>query len=397
MKKAFDANVSKARPRLRLGGLLSDGVSVETDPGAQAAQSAVEAIAEQIAREEMAPGPAPVEDLGAVLRARATARFSRPTAAEALEQALVDQPLVAPQPAAVVHEVVAHAAPPHVALPQPSVRASVLQEVVAHAAPPHVALPQPSGRASVVQEVVNHASAPPSVIEVQTPALPTPHAPEFDPAERRERLKDRLRAVRENPRPEPLPDTVAEAGVLAVERISALQSELTKARAMNLALTQDLEAARRQAERATEEARSRMDEARRLAGEMESRAALLNELEHELRSLEGERNDSLLALQDARQQGEAHARAADELRLALAKKDQEIDECLAEEERLAADLEAAQETVGSLRRASAVLSTERDTLARQVSELTRERAELLEARKALEAVHRALSTAVVRA
>lgn len=372
MKKAFDANVSKARPRLRLGGLLSDGVSVETDPGAQAAQSAVEAIAEQIAREEMTPGPAPVEDLGAVLRARATARFSRPTAAEALEQALVDQALVAPQPAAVVHE-------------------------VAHAAPPHVALPQPSVRASVVHEVVNHASAPPSVIEVQTPAPPMPHAPEFDPAERRERLKDRLRAVRENPRPEPLPDTVAEAGVLAVERISALQSELTKARAMNLALTQDLEAARRQAERATEEARSRMDEARRLAGEMESRAALLNELEQELRSLEGERNDSLLALQDARQQGEAHARAGDELRLTLAKKDQEIDECLAEEERLAADLEAAQETVGSLRRASAVLSTERDTLARQVSELTRERAELLEARKALEAVHRALSTAVVRA
>jgi hypothetical protein len=393
MKKAFDANVSKARPRLRLGGLLSDGVSVETDPGAQAAQSAVEAIAEQIAREEMTPGPAPVEDLGAVLRARATARFSRPTAAEALEQALVDQALVAPQPAAVVHEVVAHAAPPHVASPQPS----VVHEVVAHAAPPHVALPQPSVRASVVHEVVNHASAPPSVIEVQTPAPPMPHAPEFDPAERRERLKDRLRAVRENPRPEPLPDTVAEAGVLAVERISALQSELTKARAMNLALTQDLEAARRQAERATEEARSRMDEARRLAGEMESRAALLNELEQELRSLEGERNDSLLALQDARQQGEAHARAGDELRLTLAKKDQEIDECLAEEERLAADLEAAQETVGSLRRASAVLSTERDTLARQVSELTRERAELLEARKALEAVHRALSTAVVRA
>jgi hypothetical protein len=31
-----------------------------------------------------------------------------------------------------------------------------------------------------------------------------------------------------------------------------------------------------------------------------------------------------------------------------------------------------------------------------VSELTRERAELLEARKALEAVHRALSSAVMR-
>ncbi len=40
--------------------------------------------------------------------------------------------------------------------------------------------------------------------------------------------------------------------------------------------------------------------------------------------------------------------------------------------------------------------SERDTLARQVADLTRERAERLEARKALESVHRALSQAVER-
>jgi hypothetical protein len=346
MKKAFDANVSKARPRLRLGGLLSDGVSVETDPGAQAAQSAVEAIAEQIAREEMTPGPAPVEDLGAVLRARATARFSRPTAAEALEQALVDQALVAPQPAAVVHEVVAHAAPPHVASPQPS----VVHEVVAHAAPPHVALPQPSVRASVVHEVVNHASAPPSVIEVQTPAPPMPHAPEFDPAERRERLKDRLRAVRENPRPEPLPETVAEAGVLAVERIAALQSELSKTRAMNLALSQDLEAARRQAERATEEARLRMDEARRCRPRWRAASRCSPTSRRSSRSLEGERNEALLALQESRQAIEAGELEKHELRESLTAKDQELEASLQEEERLASELEEAHEAMGGLRR-----------------------------------------------
>src|SRR5258708_4968557 len=74
------------------------------------------------------------------------------------------------------------------------------------------------------------------------------------------------------PGPEPLPATVAEAGVLAVERIAHLQEELTQARTLNLALTQDLESTRRQSERATEEARSRMEEARRLASEMEGRA-----------------------------------------------------------------------------------------------------------------------------
>jgi DNA repair exonuclease SbcCD ATPase subunit len=337
MKKAFDANVSRARPRLRLG-----SATTETT---EAASVDVEAIAQQVAREEVEARPTPpvaTPDLATAFKARVASRAERVTAAQAIEQALA-----APAP-----------------LPPP---------------PP-----------------VAHAEPPPAVVEVQTVPSPAPASESGDPLERRERLKNRLRAVRENPRPEPLPDTVAEAGVLAVERISALQTELTKARAINLALTQDLEVSRRQAERATEEARLRMDEARRLASEMESRVTLLSELEHELQSLEGERNDALLALQESRQRNDAAAKEHAQLAESLAKKDQEINDCLAEEERLAGELEQAQESVASLRRASEVLKNERDTLARQVSELTRERAELLEARKALEAVHRALSSAVMR-
>ncbi len=345
MKKAFDANVSRARPRLRLGALVTDSAVEQT----VAPAVDVEAIAAQVAREHVpsAPEARPTPDLTSAFKARVAVRSERVTAARAIEQAL--------------------AAP----------------------APAPVSAPAPA-------QVVAHAEPPPAVVEVQTAPSPAPAPEQFDPLERRERLKDRLRAVRENPRPEPLPDTVAEAGVLAVERISALQSELTRARAVNLALTQDLEAARRQAERATEEARLRMDEARRLAGEMESRVTLLSELEHELQSLEGERNEALLALQDARQRNDAADQEKAALQEALAKKNAEMSDCLAEEERLAGELESAQESMSSLRRASDVLKGERDTLARQVSELTRERAELLEARKALEAVHRALSSAVMR-
>ncbi len=344
MKKAFDANVSRARPRLRLGALVTDSAVEQT----VAPAVDVEAIAAQVAREHVpsAPEARPTPDLTSAFKARVAVRSERVTAARAIEQAL--------------------AAP----------------------APAPVSAPAPA-------QVVAHAEPPPAVVEVQTAPSPAPAPEQFDPLERRERLKDRLRAVRENPRPEPLPDTVAEAGVLAVERISALQSELTRARAVNLALTQDLEAARRQAERATEEARLRMDEARRLAGEMESRVTLLSELEHELQSLEGERNEALLALQDARQRNDAADQEKAALQEALAKKNAEMSDCLAEEERLAGELESAQESMSSLRRASDVLKGERDTLARQVSELTRERAELLEARKALEAVHRALSSAVM--
>lgn len=344
MKKAFDANVSRARPRLRLGAMVTDQAAVD-ETVAQAVD--IEAIASQVAREHVttaAPEARPTPDLTSAFKARVAVRQERVSAAQAIEQAL--------------------------------------------AAPAPNPMPAP--------QVVAHAEAPPSVVEVQTAPSPAPAPEQFDPLERRERLKDRLRAVRENPRPEPLPDTVAEAGVLAVERISALQSELTRARAVNLALTQDLEASRRQAERATEEARLRMDEARRLAGEMESRVTLLSELEHELQSLEGERNEALLALQDARQRNDAADKEKAQLNEALAKKDAEMSDCLAEEERLAGELESAQESMSSLRRASDVLKVERDTLARQVSELTRERAELLEARKALEAVHRALSSAVMR-
>jgi hypothetical protein len=361
MKKAFDANVSRAKPRMRLGAMLSEAA----DGAASVSVVDVESIAQQVANEGVGVEPVipnlaqpVVPDLSANLKARAQARAHKPSAAEALKGALET--------------------------PAPQARVEV-----------RTVAPPPVQVEAVLESPVAHVEPPVEVTEVQT-APPPSVDPEAEAGERRERLKERLRAVRENPRPEPLPDTVAEAGVLAVERISALQTELSKARAMNLALTQDLEAARRQAERATEEARLRMDEAKRLSSEMEGRVALLEELERELAALEGERNESLLALQETRQQLEAGAQERGELEAKLVKKDEEIGECLAEEERLAGELETAQEHAASLKRTADALKSERDTLARQVSELTRERAELLEARKALEAVHRALSSAVVR-
>ena len=139
-----------------------------------------------------------------------------------------------------------------------------------------------------------------------------------------------------------------------------------------------------------------MDDARRLASELETRATLLSELERELGSLEGERDEALLALQEARQGLEAGEQEKGTLRETVLAKQNEIDASLAEEERLAGELEQAHEQSASLLRANDSLKSERDTLARQVSDLTRERAELLEARKALEAVHRALAKAVAR-
>jgi uncharacterized coiled-coil DUF342 family protein len=334
----------------------------------------------------------------------------RPTAAEALSTAL--QTNVLPERSDVgaevhgadaleTHEPIARAGLPTMealaptvealesAPPQPSTTSPAQPRgpVAQVHAVPEVVMAQAK---PTVQTVKAAVEAPAEVREVQTAPVELPGP---DASERRDRLRERLKAVRENPRPEPLPETVAEAGVLAVERIAALQTELAKTRAMNLALSQDLEAARRQAERATEEARLRMDEARRLSAEMEGRVQLLSDLEKELSALEGERNEALLALQEARASIEASEREKLELREAVATKDRELESSLQEEERLAGELEAAHEAMTGLRRGADALKSERDTLARQVADLTKERAELLEARKALEAVHRALAKA----
>src|SRR5713226_3929032 len=112
----------------------------------------------------------------------------------------------------------------------------------------------------------------------------------MDPQARRERLKARLKAARENPRQEPLPPTVAEAGVLAVERISSLQTELGQFKALNLSLTQQL------------------------ASEMDARVALLSDMERELAALEAERDETLLSLQESRQTIQTNAREREGLR-----------------------------------------------------------------------------------
>ncbi|WNG52245.1 extensin-like protein [Archangium minus] len=369
MKKAFEQNVSRAKPRLRLGaftGVVDPAApeeaqeSVEPQAQVQAPEPEPERLAAPEPTREPEPPTAATNDLSAEVRARIErARAPRPTASEVIEAALRSPPSQAQHHAAEVAAAPAHAAPPMTPPTAPVAR---------------VEAPEPE-------------------VEVQTPSSPRE---DLDTHARRERLKERLKAVRENPRPEPLPASVAEAGMRAVERISALQNELTKVKALNLSLTQELEVSRRQAEKATEEARLRMDEARRLASEMEGRLKLLGDLERELAALEGERDEALLSLQEARQAMQAAAQERANLEAAVAEAKKALADSLSEEERLASELEASKDEAAALRRAVDTLQGERDVLAQQVASLTAERAELLEARKALEAVHRALSQAVAR-
>ncbi|WP_342382154.1 extensin-like protein [Myxococcus stipitatus] len=404
MKKAFEQNVSRAKPRLRLGAFTGVADPAESSASAESP-------------EPQAPAEPPAADLSAEVRNRVErARAPRPSAAEAMEAALAAE---APRAQAVREPVFTAQVAEPVTYASPEPEAAQFDEGAAEtpvtfAAPPAVAfhldglvaghsteahpMSQGSSHASIPQvtamvaEPMARVEAPPQEVEVQTP----PRDDTGDSEARRERLKARLKAVRENPRPEPLPATVAEAGQRAVERITHLQAELVKVKAANLALTQELEVARRQAEKATEEARLRMDEARRLSSEMEGRVKLLADLERELAALEGERDEALLSLQENRQALQASAKEHEALEEAVSRGKQALVDSLAEEERLAGELESAKDESASLRRAVEALQGERDVLAQQVASLTAERAELLEARKALEAVHRALSQAAAR-
>lgn len=373
MKKAFEQNVSRAKPRVRLGALT--GV-LETAEGSAEPEAAHEP-------EAFAAEQAPAPDLSAEVRARIErARAPRPSASEAVSAALrAPLSVQEAQAMAALHsEVFGTQAPAPTAEASPRVTAMEPEPVSA------ALLSSPPGTVSPMA----HADAPPTEVEIQTPTE------ELDPDARRERLKERLKAVRENPRPEPLPASVAEAGQRAVERINSLQGELNRLKALNLSLTQELEVTRRQSEKATEEARLRMDEARRLSSEMEARVKLLSDLERELAALEGERDEALLSLQEARQALQAAAQERDSLESQVSQGKKALTDSLAEEERLATELEGARDETSRLSRAVETLQGERDVLAQQVASLTAERAELLEARKALESVHRALSQAISR-
>lgn len=375
MKKAFDQNVSRAKPRLRLGATFTapTGEETATVPASPEPADDIQAYhfeAEESVRVEDAADAAP--DLAAEMRARIERARQPPLPiAEALERALAE-----PAP---VRETV------HTETVRTETE-TVRQRAVTE--PPRARATAPVEPARTAPRSL--AEPPPPAVEVQTPSRPV-RTTEEDHRDRREKLRERLKAARENPRPEPLPPTVQAAGVLAVERISSLQTELHRFKVLNLALTQDLEAARRQAERATEEARLRMEEAQRLSTEMEARVSLLKDLERELGSIEGERDEALLALTESRQSMLTAAQERETMLMEMGKRDQALADSLAEEERLAGDLEDTQDEARALRETLDTLSTERNTLARQVADLTAERAELLDARKALEAVHRALS------
>src|ERR1700737_3548757 len=188
MKKAFDQNVSRAKPRVRpANGSLESG-----EDFSEATSSELMSVAE-----------------------------TQPSSPEALSSHAELELTRTPEPEKVAPASESPAPPP--SLTPPRVESVRPKSVGTGKAQSNGSTPKRNGNGS-----------------------------EASPEVRRERLKARLKAAREDPRPEPLPATVAEAGNLAVERISTLQAEVVKLKGQNFSLNQELESSRRQSEKATE-------------------------------------------------------------------------------------------------------------------------------------------------
>lgn len=353
MRKAFDANVPKLKPRLKLGGAAAVG----------------EAVAEQVEAPAEAPvAPAPVA-------ATLVAAAAPPAAARAPAPASAATPTPAPTPTS----------------PPPSTE---------RASANHPSLsPAGEGRG----EASAQASAPATVrAKVQEQAQAQVELPEVvsDVLSRRERLEKIKRKVAEAARPQPkihpVPADPARAAESVLGLVRDLELELVRAREREEALRGDLEDARRELGRAAAEGRTAVERLATTEKELEEKRSVLGELLGEMQALEEERDESVRRAQALAALDEERAklledlgRRAEEEAKIRAEREDEVD-------RLSEELRLAGTEGARLRAAVGDLARERDQLGADLDRARGERDELAEAKKALEAVHSALAQARAR-
>ena len=349
MRKAFDENVPRLKPRLKFSTLF---------PQAEAEGSAAVAVqAEDPATVAQVPGTAP------------SASPEQPVASSAATQVVVE---VKASPAAV-----APMAPAPVAASAAAQTVSVPKAAKARVAP-------------VVPAVMPTPVA-------ATPVASPPRDPVAEAQARRRKLKERLRAASQPVTlAEPTPPTAVEARASALSLVGQLQAELEKQTALNKAMAADLDAARTELARAIEEAKGRSLDSERMAAEVAERARLIEELGAELSGLEGERDDVLGEFQSARAEALKLNEETKSLQDELLRRERELEDAVSEEERLASELEGRTDELRKSRAMVATLSNERSALIEQVARLSKEKEDLSDAQKALSEIHKALAEARVR-
>jgi chromosome segregation ATPase len=225
-------------------------------------------------------------------------------------------------------------------------------------------------------------------------------APGADVHSRRERLEKIKRkvaeAARPHPRADPVPADPARAAESVLGLVHDLDVELVRAREREDALRADLEEVRKELGRAATEGRTAVERLAATEKELEEKRAVLGDLLGEMQALEQERDEALRRAQALAALDEERAKLLEDLGRRADEEARLRAEREAEVERLSEELRLAGTEGARLRAAVGELARERDQLGADLDRSRRERDELAEAKKALEAVHAALSQARAR-
>jgi chromosome segregation ATPase len=217
-----------------------------------------------------------------------------------------------------------------------------------------------------------------------------------DLAERKERLEKIKRKVAEAARrgtPAAAPREPARAAESALSLVGDLDRQLARSRDLEEALRADLHQARTELARAAGDAEGTRGRLLALEKELEDRRGMMNEMLAEMSALEEERDQSVRRAQALSALDEERQKLADE----LSRRGEELEAALAgtraETGRLTAELDERTTDGARLRAGLSETVRERDALARELGAVRSERDELLEAGRALEKIHEALSQA----
>ncbi len=226
------------------------------------------------------------------------------------------------------------------------------------------------------------------------------YSPTTDVLSRRDRLEKIKRrvaeAARPQPRVQPVPADPARAAESVLGLVRDLEVELVRAREREEALRADLDDARRELGRAATEGRTAVEKLATTEKELEEKRSVLGELLAEMQALEEERDESVRRAQGLAALDEERARLLDELGRRADEEAKLRAEREAEVERLSEELRISGAEGARLRAAVGELARERDQLGADLDRTRGERDDLAEAKKALEAVHAALSQARAR-
>jgi len=364
MRKAFDANVPKFRPRVKNASVSEEAAGVDAPPPASEEKGAQEGSPVARASSE-APGAE-----------------TSPVSGEMEKANGVGEAEEAPLALSVAREETAG----HAEAEEPPVP-------LGSQPPLHSQLP-------LRQSGSVHADGQ----EAETPASEGRPVFTFDESPdvqaRRERLQQVKRKVAAAARPAPampaLPEAPAQAGESALALVRDLEAQLQRARDVEVALRADLDQARTELARGAAESRRTVERLAAVEQQVEEKRAVLQEMLGEMSALEEERDGAVGRAQALTALDEERQALLDGLSARAEQAEKGHAEAQAEVDRLGEDLDERAADAARLRSALAQVTRERDDLAREVAEARRERDELADARKALEQVHEALATARAR-